>query len=77
MDTQAQVIEIIRRVTGNNIEEMDPNESLFDSGILDSFALADVVAGLEKQFSINVPDSDLTPRKFQSISRIVAYIENQ
>ena len=77
MDTQAQVIEIIRRVTGNNIEEMDPSESLFDSGILDSFALADVVAGLEKQFSINVPDSDLTPRKFQSISRIVAYIENQ
>ena len=77
MDTQAQVIEIIRRVTGNNIEEMDPNESLFDSGILDSFALTDVVTTLEKQFSISVPDSDLTPRKFQSISRIVAYIENQ
>jgi len=77
MDTQAQVIEIIRRVTGNNIEEMDPDESLFDSGILDSFALTDVVTTLEKQFSISVPDSDLTPRKFQSISRIVAYIENQ
>jgi D-alanine--poly(phosphoribitol) ligase subunit 2 len=77
MDTQAQVIEIIRRVTGNNIEEMDPDESLFDSGILDSFALTDVVTTLEKQFSISVPDSDLTPRKFQSVSRIVAYIENQ
>jgi D-alanine--poly(phosphoribitol) ligase subunit 2 len=77
MDTQAQVIEIIRRVTGNNIEDMDPDESLFDSGILDSFALTDVVTTLEKQFSISVPDSDLTPRKFQSISRIVAYIENQ
>jgi D-alanine--poly(phosphoribitol) ligase subunit 2 len=77
MDTQAQVIEIIRRVTGNNIEGMDPDESLFDSGILDSFALTDVVTTLEKQFSISVPDSDLTPRKFQSISRIVAYIEKQ
>ena len=45
--------------------------SLFDSGILDSFALTDVITAVEKEFSIKVPDSDLTPRKFNSISRIV------
>jgi D-alanine--poly(phosphoribitol) ligase subunit 2 len=74
MDNQAKVIEIIGRVTGKPVA-MDPDESLFDSGILDSFALTDVITEIEKQFSISVPDSDLTPRKFNSISRIVSYIE--
>ena len=74
MDNQAKVIEIIRRVTGNPVE-IDADESLFDSGILDSFALTDVIAELEKEFSIKVPDSDLNPRKFNSISRIVSYVE--
>jgi len=74
MDNQARVIEIISRVTGNKVE-LDPEESLFDAGVLDSFALTDVIAEVEKEFSIKVPDADLTPRKFNSISRIVSYIE--
>lgn len=74
MDTQAKVIDIIRRVTGNQVE-IGPDESLFDSGVLDSFALSDVVAAVEKEFSIKVPDSDLNPRKFNSVSRIAGYIE--
>jgi acyl carrier protein len=74
MDKQAKVIEIIHRVTGNAVE-VGPAETLFDSGVLDSFALTDVIAEVEKEFSIQVPDSDLNPRKFNSISRIVNYIE--
>ena len=74
MDNQAKVIDIIRRVTGNAVE-IDADESLFDSGILDSFALTDVIGELEKEFSIKVPDADLNPRKFNSVSRIVSYVE--
>ena len=74
MDNQAKVIDIIRRVTGNPVE-IDADESLFDSGILDSFALTDVIGALEKEFSIKVPDADLNPRKFNSVSRIVSYVE--
>ena len=54
-----------------------PDESLFDSGLLDSFALPDVLSALEKAFSIKIPDSDLNPRKFDSISRIESYIESR
>jgi acyl carrier protein len=75
MDNQAKVIEIIGRVTGNPVK-IDPDDSLFESGILDSFALTDVIAEVEKEYSIKVPDGDLTPRKFNSISRIVSYIES-
>lgn len=76
MDNQEKITEIISRVTGKKVA-IDPEESLFDSGILDSFALTDVISEVEKEFSIKVPDADLTPRKFNSISRILSYVESR
>ncbi len=76
MDRQAQITEIIRTISKKNVTP-DADESLFDSGLLDSFALPDVLSALEKAFSIKIPDSDLNPRKFDSISRIESYIESR
>ena len=74
MTKQAKVLEIISRISGKTAVPM-PDESLFDSGFLDSFALTDLISGLELEFKIRIPDSDLSPRKFESVSRIVSYIE--
>ena len=52
-------------------------ESLFDSGFLDSFALTDLVNAMEIEFNIKVPDRDLNPRKFESIAKIESYIESR
>jgi len=76
MTRQAQIAEIIRTIS-KKPNAPDPDESLFDSGLLDSFALPDVLSALEKAFSIKIPDSDLNPRKFDSISRIESYIESR
>ena len=56
--------------------EIDPpaDQPLFTSGVLDSFALPDLVSALEQEFGINIPDADLVPQKFASISRIQAYL---
>ncbi len=76
MNDQQRVLAIIQRVSKKNVSP-DPDESLFESGILDSFALPDVVTEIEKEFAIEVPDGDLTPRKFDSISRIAEYIDSR
>ncbi len=55
----------------------DPDESLFESGLLDSFALPDLVSAIEEEFSIKVPDADLNPRKFDSIARMEAYLASR
>ena len=67
---------IVRKVAKNSALP-DPDESLFDSGILDSFALPELVSELESEFGIKIPDSDLNPRKFESIARIQSYIESR
>jgi acyl carrier protein len=74
MDKRAQIIEILQQVSGKKLQP-SPEESLFDSGLLDSFALPDVVAALEKKFAVSIPDSDLNPRKFDTIERIETMLE--
>ncbi len=76
MDTQTKIVAILRKVAGKPIDP-SPEESLFASGLLDSFTLADVLTALESEFSIRIPDSDATPRKFDSIARIQAYLQSR
>ena len=54
-----------------------PDTSLFDSGILDSFALPELVSALERTFGIAIPDADLTAQTFESVNRIVSYIQRR
>lgn len=76
MERRAKIIEIIRQVTRKDVSPA-PDESLFDSGLLDSFALPDMLAELEKAFAVSIPDSDLNPRKFDTIEHIESYLEGR
>ena len=53
----------------------DRNESLFLSGVLDSFSLVDFVTLLESEYDIRVDDADLRPENFDTIAKVEAFIE--
>jgi acyl carrier protein len=76
MDNKARIVAIVKSVS-KKANVPDDDESLFDSGFLDSFALPDMVTELEREFKIKIPDSDLNPRKFESIARIETYVESR
>jgi acyl carrier protein len=69
-----RLLNVLGKVTTAQLPA-DDSESLFESGLLDSFALPDLVAAIEEEFSIKVPDRDLNPRKFDSVARIESYLE--
>jgi acyl carrier protein len=73
MEAQDRILKVLRQVTGKQISP-GLDESLFVSGMLDSFALTDFVGGLEEEFGISVPDSDLAARKFDTIGKVQAYL---
>ncbi len=73
MDRAEKILEIVKGVSKKKTSP-DPDESLFDSGYLDSFALPDMIAEIEREFGIEIPDSDLNPHKFDSIARIENYV---
>jgi acyl carrier protein len=76
MDNRERVTKVLRSVSKKPALP-DADESLFDSGFLDSFDLPDMVSALEQEFQIKIPDSDLNPRKFESIARIETYVESR
>jgi acyl carrier protein len=73
MEPQARILKVLQKVTGKEITP-GADESLFVSGLLDSFALTDFVSGLEEEFGVSIPDSDLSARKFDTISKVESYL---
>jgi len=76
MDNRERIIAVVKSVS-KKTNLPDAEESLFDSGFLDSFDLPDMLSALEQEFQIKIPDSDLNPRKFESIARIESYVESR
>ena len=68
-----KIVELLKKYTKDGVVP-EAGESLFDGGYLDSFSLTDFVAELEGAFHIKIPDSDLNPRKFETIERIEQYV---
>jgi acyl carrier protein len=76
MDRRPKLIEILRQVTQKDVNPAD-DESLFESGTLDSFALPDLVSALEQEYGISIPDSDMNPRKFETLARMNEYLDSR
>lgn len=77
MDLQRKITEVVLSVTTKSGAQPSPSELLFETGVLDSFGLPDLVSALEKEFSIRIPDSDLRPKNFSSIEQIQKYLESR
>jgi acyl carrier protein len=56
------------------VEQPRAGDDLFQTGVLDSFALVDFVTLLEEQCGIKVPDADVNPGNFQTIEAIERYV---
>jgi acyl carrier protein len=76
MDREAQIRSVLRELV-DDPDAIEFNESMLDSGALDSFSLTALVAALEREFQIKVPDTDLIPQRFESIARIQTYLESR
>jgi acyl carrier protein len=76
MTKRERIIKIVEKF-GQNGGVPEADESLFESGYLDSFALPDMIGALEGEFQIKIPDADLNPRKFSTIARIEEYVDSR
>lgn len=57
--------------------QLKNSDALLESGVLDSQGVLELVSFVERQFSISVADDELVPENFQTIERIVAFIESR
>ena len=69
---------IVEELTpGNGLRQVDPEESLIGIGVLDSMALLQLIAFIEKRFNITIEDHELNPDNFQTINAIRSLLEQK
>lgn len=55
---------------GEAPENVRLDDNLLDSGVLDSMAIMQLVAHLEKQYGITIPTEDIDPEHFATVNAL-------
>lgn len=53
------------------------DQSLLETGILDSYGIVDLLTFIEREFGLAIPDADITKEKMGSIRKMAKYIRIQ
>lgn len=62
---------------GSGLESIRPDENLLAADLIDSLGITELVSFLEQKYGVAVSDDQLTPENFQTIEKIVAFVERQ
>jgi len=70
-----KIISIIQEI--KNIPAIDPDETLLESGVLDSFDIINLIAELESYFQISIPGEAIIPENLGNIRDIARLVRSQ
>jgi len=69
---------VLNYVTNEFLDEVEVEISydtpLISSGYVDSFSMVSLLVFLENKFEIKIPPSKASPESFDSVSKIVAFV---
>lgn len=57
--------------------DLGENDSLVENGIVDQTGILELVLFVEDTYSFQVPESDLTPENFDTVSNIASYVRHR
>lgn len=80
MDNQNEIKQkirafILRELIRDESYPLKIDEPIISSGMMDSFALAELGVFVEDEFGVYIPDADLTVAKMDRLEQIVARIQ--
>lgn len=58
-------------------EDLRAEDSLLDSGIVDSMGVLSIVVWLEDEFGVMVDDEDVVPENIDSVANLVRYVSTR
>jgi acyl carrier protein len=76
MSTSAVLAEYITRELGKGrTTTVGLDDDLLGSGVIDSLGILQLVAFVEDQFGIQIPDEDVVLENFQSVAALTNYLD--
>ncbi len=78
-DILKDVVEFIKEnfIMGRSDARIDPDESLIESGIMDSTGVLELVEYLEATYGIKIEDEELIPENLETVSNIVNFLKTK
>lgn len=73
--TTESMVQFLKDDLAVDVDDINTETLLFSSGIVDSFALVSMMTFLESEAGIQISPADVNLSNFDSISRILAYVE--
>lgn len=67
----------LQRELGKDASTLRLDESLLETGTIDSMGVLQLVGFLESTFGIKVEDDDLMPENFDTIGAITSFVERR
>lgn len=77
MNLEQAVKDFLRNELGKAEANVGREESLLESGTIDSVGVLQLVSFIEKTYGIKVEDDDLMPENFDTIAAIASFIERR
>ena len=68
-----ELLEILQDV--NDDVDFENCETLIDDGILDSFAILQIIAALSANYDISIPAAEIIPENFNSAKALLKMVE--
>ncbi|MBI9064240.1 MAG: acyl carrier protein [Marinilabiliaceae bacterium] len=76
-EIQARLIQFLCLQFMVDEEDIELDESLVDTGIIDSMGLIEIVSYIENEYAMKVPEEMMNRANFGSVDKIVDFITHQ
>ena len=68
---------LLKHSAAEGVTELSDGESLLTARVIDSAAMVDLIAFLERTYGVTVDEDDMMPENFDSIDAMVAYVSEK
>jgi acyl carrier protein len=77
MSTSSLLLDYIKKeLAVGSKRNIQMDDDLLSAGIIDSLGVLQLVAFIEEQFNIQMPDEDVVLENFQSVNSLANYLDN-
>ncbi len=79
MEVNALVRQFIKTelVTDHLYSDLQDNDPLLTTGIIDSLGIVKILAFIQEQFGVNVDDREIVPENFETVQAISSLIQQK
>ena len=73
-DIETDIVALIARHAAIEPSDVDVDDNLLTSGLVDSIGMVRIIARIEEQLGVTVPPPDLVPENFRTVRVMATYL---